>query len=154
LFDPAFNIPHIPTLTLLKIIESSQILIGNDYEIELIRRRLGATVNDLTNLVKYIVITYGSKGSKILTKGKTISIKPAKPKNISDPTGAGDCYRAGFLAGYVKKLPIKVCAQMGSVASVYTVEKYGTQTHKFSLGEFSKRFKDNFKSTLTGLTAE
>lgn len=87
-------------------------------------------------------------------------MKPAKPKNDSDPTGAGDAYRAGLVAGLArmtKTTPISqlsgnqlaVCGQMGSVAAVYTVEKYGTQTHTFTKKEFMKRYKRDFGSILT-----
>jgi adenosine kinase len=76
-------------------------------------------------------------------------IKPAKPANTSDPTGAGDAYRAGFLAGYLRKFDLQTCGQMGSVAAVYTVEKYGTQTHEFTKEEFIKRYKDNYKQDVS-----
>jgi len=37
---------------------------------------------------------------------------------------------------------------MGSVAAVYTVEKYGTQTHDFTKKEFIARYKENFGTTI------
>ena len=77
-----------------------------------------------------------------------LHIKPAKPKNTSDPTGAGDAFRAGFLAGYARKFDLQTCGQMGSVAAVYTVEKYGTQTHEFTMSEFKKRYQENFRTSL------
>jgi len=82
----------------------------------------------------------------------------------SDPDaapGAGDAYRAGFVAGYIKfglkrgglkgvtPDDLLVCGQMGSVAAVYTVEKYGTQTHTFTRVEFAKRYRENFGSLLS-----
>jgi sugar/nucleoside kinase (ribokinase family) len=78
----------------------------------------------------------------------TYNIRSAKPKNTSDPTGAGDAYRAGFLAGFLRGFDLKVCGQMGSVAAAYTVEKYGTQTHKFSVKEFELRYEKNFQEKL------
>ena len=39
---------------------------------------------------------------------------------------------------------LQICGQMGSVAAAYTVEKYGTQTHQFTLKEFEMRYKDEF----------
>ncbi|MBI5449040.1 carbohydrate kinase family protein, partial [Candidatus Gottesmanbacteria bacterium] len=122
--------------------------IGNDYEIALIEERLGISHEELILMVPVLVTTIGRKGSVIETRHDAIHVKPAKPKNESDPTGAGDAYRAGFLAGYLRKFPLDVCGQMGSVAAVYTVETYGTQTHTFTKKEFIKRYKENYGTTI------
>lgn len=149
MFDPAFNIPHFKVIDLKKAIESATILIGNDYEIELIKRRLKWSTKKLINSVKIAITTLGSKGSRIYENGKVHIVHPAKPANTSDPTGAGDAYRAGFIAGYFNNLPLKTCGQIGSTTSVYTVEKYGTQTHHYTKKQFAKRFKENYKEKLT-----
>lgn len=148
LFDPAFQIDTFLKEDLHKAISKSKILIGNDYEIALIEKKLSLSHKELIRKVPILVTTLGSRGSLIETTNESINVDPAKPKNISDPTGAGDAYRAGFLAGYIRGFDHKICGQMGSVAAVYTVEKYGTQTHKFTLKEFKKRFFDNFNEHL------
>lgn len=144
MFDPAFNIPHFRLRSLKKAVFHSTITIGNDYEITLIKKRLGLSTNQITNKCKILITTRGSSGSVIQTKKGSFKIPPAKPKNSSDPTGAGDAYRSGFLAGYIKGMPLDVCGKMGAISSVYTVEKYGTQTHKFSINDFKKRYEQNF----------
>lgn len=149
MFDPAFNIPHLKKEDLIYIIKHCHILIGNDYEIEQIKRKIKFTHSKLSKTVPIIITTLGSEGSLIFSRDKRIKIKPAIPKNESDPTGAGDAYRAGFLAGYINRKDLKTCGQMGSVCSVYTVEKYGTQTHKFTLKSFSKRYYENYKENLS-----
>ncbi len=137
LYDPAFQIDNFSAEELQKGIGGAEILIGNDYEIALIKRKVDISV-------PVLVTTLGAKGSIIETRKEAIHVPAAKPKNVSDPTGAGDAYRAGFLAGYLRGVSLKVCGQMGSVAAVYTVEKYGTQTHHFTRGEFIKRYYENF----------
>ncbi len=144
MFDPAFNIPHLAAAELRFAIGKCAILVGNDYEIELISQRLKIRKDKLVKNTQILITTLGAGGSEIKSGGKTYKIPAAKPKNISDPTGAGDVYRAGFLAGYVRGLPIPDCGRMGAVAAVYTVEKYGTQTHKFSPAGFEKRYRENF----------
>ena len=62
-----------------------------------------------------------------------------------DPTGAGDAYRAGFLAGYVGGKSLRTCGQMGSVAAAYAVEKYGTMEHSYTKKEFERRLSKNFQ---------
>jgi len=144
LFDPAFQIPCLSLTKLKKGVMKATILIGNDYEISLLRQRLKLTKSQILKSGVILITTYGAKGSLIEKGFEAIKVPSAKPLNNSDPTGAGDAYRAGFLAGYLKNLPLAVCGRMGALTAVYTVEKFGTQTHKFSLTEFKKRYKTNF----------
>ncbi len=160
MYDPAFQIGNFTPEELRDGISGARILIGNDYEIALIERKLGITHEELIVMVPIAITTLGVSGSIIETRKEKIHCRPAKAKNVSDPTGAGDAYRAGFLAGYLRLIELKsrgsklsfelsgdelvVCGQMGSVAAVYAVEKYGTQTHSFSKIAFIKRYKENF----------
>ena len=82
----------------------------------------------------------GSKGSIIETRTDAIHVKPAKPVSSSDPTGSGDAYRAGFIAGYLRDFDLAVCGQMGSVVAVYTVENMGRK-HIHLQKEFIKRYE-------------
>lgn len=148
LFDPAFQIESFSKANLLDSISHAQIFIGNDYEISLVEKKLGVTHTKLTKLVPVLVTTLGAKGSLIESGGEGIVIKPANPQNVSDPTGAGDAFRGGFIAGLLRGLDFQTCGQIGSVAAVYTVEKYGTMTHKYSLNEFITRYKRNFDKKL------
>ena len=97
---------------------------------------------------KVIITTLGSKGSILESRNDAVHVGVAKPKNISDPTGAGDAYRSGFIAGYLRNWDLKVCGQMGAVAAAYTVEKYGTVTHMYSKSQFEKRYKENFGTSI------
>lgn len=148
LYDPAFQIGNFSPEELRDGISYAQILIGNDYEIALIERKLEISHEELILMVPVLVTTLGSRGSVIETRHDAIHVKAAKPTNTSDPTGAGDAYRAGFVAGYLKKFDLAVCGQMGATAAVYTVEKYGTQTHHFTKSEFRKRYTENFGGKL------
>ncbi len=149
LYDPAFQIATFSPDELKEGIEGATILIGNDYEIALIEDRTEISHEKLLTMTPVVITTLGAKGSIIETTKDSIHVKPAKPKNTSDPTGAGDAYRAGFLAGYLRKFDLLTCGRMGSVAAVYTVETYGTQTHTFTQKEFCKRYEENFGSSIT-----
>ena len=98
--------------------------------------------------VEILVTTLGVKGSVIKSKGKTYLIPAAKPKNIKDPTGAGDAYRAGFLKGLIDGLSLDKTGRLASVVAVYAVETYGTQTHKFVWEDIRNRYKKNFKERI------
>jgi adenosine kinase len=148
LYDPAFQIGAFSADDLLKGISGAKILIGNDYEISLIEKKLIVNHSKLLKLCPIVITTLGAKGSTVEAEGRKIFIPSAKPKKVLDPTGAGDAYRGGFLAGYLRGFDLKTCGQMGAVAAVYTVEKYGTVTHSFSKKDFIKRYRQNYKGNL------
>ncbi len=50
---------------------------------------------------------------------------PAVPTNVIDPTGAGNAYCGGFLAGYVQTSDVLTAARYGAVAASFLVEQAG-----------------------------
>lgn len=149
LFDPGMQLPWLLGTELREAFKGAKIIIGNDYEVSVMEKKTGIRpLTQLSKKGKIIIRTLGEKGSEVSENGKTYSIPAARIKNASDPTGAGDAYRAGFMAGYMRKLNVQTCGQMGSVASAYTVEKYGTTTHSFTVDEFCKRYRENFGETI------
>ncbi len=148
MFDPGMQLPRLSDENIKDGIDGSEILIGNDYEIGIIKKRLKIDDADILKRTKILVTTLGENGSEIRKEQKTISVESARPFKILDPTGAGDAYRAGFLAGYLRCFDLKTCGQIGSVTACYAVENYGTTSHKFSIEEFQKRYQENFKEEL------
>lgn len=143
LYDPGMQIPRVSRQELREGIAGAKIIIGNDYEIALLIKQSGLTQDKILRH-SILISTGGAKGSLIMTRGEKILIPIAKAKKVVDPTGAGDAYRAGFLAGFIKDLPLPVCGRMGALAAAYTVERFGTQTHHFTIAQFKKRYKSNF----------
>jgi len=148
IFDPGQQITSWGARQLKWAVNGAKALFGNDYEIQLILNKLKINFSRLEKLVEVLVITRGEKGSEIYHQGKKIKIPPAKPKNTSDPTGAGDAYRAGFIKGLVMGWPLEKSGRLAALTAVYTVEKYGTQTHRFSWKELGERYRKNFNDKL------
>lgn len=142
MYDPGMQLPRISDEELRYGIKNCEILIGNDYEIELMKKRMGELQ------VPILITTLGDKGAIIFDNRNQHIINPSKPKSVVDPTGAGDSFRAGFLAGLVRDFDLKTCGQMGALNAVYTVEKYGTTTHEFNVVEFAKRYEENYGEEL------
>lgn len=144
LFDPAQALARLTTEQLHLALEGAEIVIGNDYEIALLIKRTGFSKKQLLEKAKILITTLGEKGSLIETKQETINVGIAKPTKIVDPTGAGDAYIAGFVAGYLQSLALQICGQMGAVAAAYTIGYYGTQKHRFTTKEFNDRYRSTF----------
>lgn len=148
ILDPGQNIPLFEDNELKNAVDSTMMLIVNDYELSLVEKKTGYTKNDLIEKLEYLVVTLGAHGSEIYHNGKKHEIPAAKAKNTSDPTGAGDAYRAGIIKGLMHDMDIETMGKIASVAAVYTVEKYGTQTHSYSTEEFVQRYNENFNEKL------
>lgn len=148
IFDPGQAMPQFDKQELLEMITSSKAALFNDYEIRLFTEKTDLSVDKVRKLTEYLIVTKGRHGSDIFYKGKEYKIPAAKPDNESDPTGAGDAYRAGIIYGLINDLPIDTMGKIASLCAIYTVEKYGTQTHKYTLEEFKNRYKENFKEDL------
>ncbi len=145
MMDPGMQLPVLNASDLTDMVLGAHILIGNDYEIDLLKKKSSLSEKDLfEQKVEILITTLGANGSQIKTKGETFAIKPAKPKEVVDPTGAGDAYRAGFMAGFLRGLDVKTCGQMGSVAASFAIEKYGTQQHHFTIQTFQDRYVQAF----------
>jgi len=141
IFDPGFILTQISDEDLILGVRNADFIVGNDYEIKLIKERVK---NEKYFKEKIIITTLGENGAEIDGKGEICMIPAVKPNKIIDPTGAGDAWRAGFLAGLSRNFDIKTCGQMGSVAASFAIEQYGTQEHKFTKKEFISRYRQAF----------
>lgn len=145
LFDPGMQLPWLTGSDLHSGFEGAKIIIGNDYEVSVIEKKTGiSNLHSLSQKGKIIITTLGEQGSRLSKEGETVKVRAARVKSVSDTAGAGDVYRAGFMAGFMRRFDLKTCGQMGSVAAAYTVEKFGTTTHTFTLPEFERRYKENY----------
>lgn len=149
IFDPGQQITALSEKDLKKGIEGALAFVSNDYELSLVIKKTGWSEGDILKKVEILVTTLGEKGSIVKSKKKKWNISPARPKNTSDPTGAGDAYRSGFIKGLINKWPLEKCGKLASIVSIYTVETYGTQTHKFRWKDIKERYQKNYKEKLS-----
>lgn len=144
MFDPGQQIVALTPDALREGIDGAHILVGNDYEFAMIAEKTGLSQDQLIESCPIVAVTLGEMGSTIYQEGKAIDIPSARPHHVVDPTGAGDAYRAGLLAGILHDLPLAVSGRIGSVAASYVVEVKGTQSHAYTRDEFSRRFAETF----------
>lgn len=147
IYDPSFQVLAMDGEFLWEGACGAKALILNDYEFHMFREKTGKSIEELHEEIEALVVTLGEEGSRIMVRGQDeILVKPVKTEEPVDPTGCGDSYRGGFLTGLVNGCSWLECGQLGSVASVFVVEKYGTQSHSYSRKEFSGRYQSNYGS--------
>ena len=125
-----------------RLIDGATYLFSNDYEDGLITQKTGWSHEEILERVAVRVITRGTKGSSVLVAGEPqVDIPIAREVARVDPTGVGDAYRAGSLAGLAWDLPLERCAQVGSLQASYAIEVVGTQEYRFG-DTFLARFEE------------
>ncbi len=147
-FDPGQSIVGFSGNELKSMAKGAKVLIFNDYEYHVFKQKTKWKQEQILKVCEYLIITLGGKGSKIYCGGRLHRISCARPRSISDPTGAGDAYRAGLIYGLLNNFVPDKMGKIGACVSVYTVEKYGTQTHKFDLKNLKNKYYKNFKEKL------
>ncbi len=149
IFDPGQVTPLFSKENLIKAIQKSEIIIGNNHEISQIKSKTNLSDEELLKNVKAIIVTKGSEGSELILKenNKDIShIKTpiCKPNGVIDATGAGDGYRGGFLSGLALNMSLLDSCRLGSVIGSFVVETIGAQTHKYNFSDITNRFTKTF----------
>ena len=145
LYDPGQQVVRNKPEEIREGILHAQSLFINEYEYELIQKHTGMKDAEIRSAVDYVVITCGECGSDIWVKDKHYRIPVVQPTAIADPTGVGDAFRGGFLRGMRLGLGFQISGQMGALAATYCLENRGTQNHKYSISDFVKRYRENYK---------
>ncbi|WP_430779772.1 carbohydrate kinase family protein [Actinoplanes sp. G11-F43] len=139
--DPSQQLARVDGSDVLSLISGAEFLMTNEYERSLLETKAGLTGDQVLEHVKIRVTTLGSGGAEITGKGIERIHVPVVPDVIGeDPTGVGDGFRAGFLAGVSWGLGLERSAQIGSLIAALVLETVGTQEYDVVPTEFVKRF--------------
>ncbi len=146
IWDPGQQCARMTGPELRDGLTGSQIVICNDYEMELIRQKTSLSETSILDETKTLVVTRGEDGCSIYTREGRIDVPAVPPTRIVDPTGVGDAFRAGFMKGVARGAELEVSARLGAVAATYALEHLGGQSHAFTWREFLDRYEANFGS--------
>ncbi|HEY5623059.1 MAG TPA: PfkB family carbohydrate kinase, partial [Gammaproteobacteria bacterium] len=148
-FDPGQGMPLFDGDEFRQFVEQATWVAVNDYEWQLLKDRTGWDVAQLMERVEALIVTRGAEGSLIFAGGEELEIPAAHPREIHDPTGCGDAYRAGLLYGIMSQRDWQTVGRIASLMGALKIECHGTQNHSFSRDEFLDRYRENFGEALT-----
>jgi len=105
------------------------IIFANEQEITSLidAKNFEEVVNFSKQINKLIVITRGDKGAIAIEDQKIIETGIKKNLKITDLTGAGDLFAAGFLHGHINKLSLKDCLEKGTEMSSRIIQQIGAR---------------------------
>ncbi|MEW2575517.1 carbohydrate kinase family protein [Streptomyces syringium] len=139
--DPSQQLARLEGEDIRLLIEGATYLFTNEYEKALIESKTGWTDAEVLAKVGTRVTTLGARGVRIERTGEpTVEVGCAQEEAKVDPTGVGDAFRAGFLAGLTWELSVERAAQLGCMLATLVIETLGTQEYELRRGHFMDRF--------------
>lgn len=139
IYDPGQALNILQGDVLAKALQGAEIFISNDYELEVTLRKTGMSMDDLLKKVKHIISTKGEEGSALIGPEGTVEIPTAPAEAVVDPTGAGDAYRSGLLAGLASGVDLAEACRWGAVVSSFAIAQHGTQEYSMTKQDFDTR---------------
>lgn len=143
--DPSQQLARMEGPEIRRLVEGAALLFTNDYEKILTETKTGWTDAEVLERVGVRVTTLGAEGAIIERVGEPpIKVAAVPELGLADPTGVGDGFRSGFLAGLAWGVGLERCAQIGSLMATYVLETVGTQEYQVKPIAFHERFAQTF----------
>jgi len=150
--DPSQQLSSLSGEAISTLVDGATVLFSNEYESALIEQRTGWTADDVLDRVDIRVTTRGKLGARVERRGHpVIEVGVPREERLADPTGVGDAFRAGFLAGLSWSLGLERAAQLGCLMATYVVETVGTQEYRFDRSGFLDRFAGAYGADARGV---
>lgn len=124
--DPFVIQRHGPQV-ILHLLEKTHLVFANAKEAEML---LGCSGEEaalkLGQLVQIAVVKDGDKGAFVAHDEKVTHISP-KNVQVTDTTGAGDMFAAGFMAGLCRGLDLESCGKIATILASDTITHLGVR---------------------------
>jgi len=138
--DPSQQLARMSGTEIRELVEGAAYLLTNDYEKGLLESKTGWSDAEVLARVDVRVTTHGARGAVIEATGSRPIAVPVVPEERKvDPTGVGDAFRSGFLAGRAWGLQLERAAQIGSLLATMVLETVGTQEYVVKPDQFLDR---------------
>ncbi|MGN9796390.1 carbohydrate kinase family protein [Streptomyces sp. OZ13] len=128
--DPSQQLARLEGSEVRDLVDGARWLFTNEYEAALLLERTGWEHADVLAKVGAWITTLGGAGVRIDRAGHEPLTVPAVPDApATDPTGVGDAFRAGFLAGTARGLDLTGAAHLGCVVAAEALGAVGSQSY-------------------------
>ncbi|MHC0434367.1 carbohydrate kinase family protein [Streptomyces sp. O3] len=146
--DPSQQLARMDRDEVRALLGQPRYLFTNAYESVLIQERTGWTEEQILDRVGTWITTRGPDGAQLRRTGRPpLDIKAVPPTGPLEPTGAGDAFRAGFLAAVAAGLGDERAAQLGCALATIVLETVGTQTYTLAPNRLTTLVRDTYGPT-------
>jgi sugar/nucleoside kinase (ribokinase family) len=108
------------------IMPLTDVLLTNEPEAQLLAGTTDTqqALASLAELTPYVVVKRGEAGAVAAVGGQALEA-PTHPVDVIDATGAGDCFNAGFIYGWLRGLEPRACLALGNLCGGRAVQALG-----------------------------
>jgi adenosine kinase len=138
--DTSWQVARLDGTDVRMLLDGAQYLFANEYEAALTEQKTGWSAEEIVNRVRVRVTTLGRDGVRVDRAGQPPLTIPAIHAQPKEPTGAGDAFRAGFLAAIANGLGLERAAQLGNLIAACALETVGPQEYEVKPEPLTSRF--------------
>jgi adenosine kinase len=130
IFDPGQGLPMFDGQDLGHFVSQADWVAVNDYEGRMLCDRLGTDLASLSRRgLQGVVVTLGADGCELWIDGHRQHVPGVAAREVVDPTGCGDAFRAALLYGLERGWSLARCADLGNRLGALKIACRGGQNH-------------------------
>ena len=130
IFDPGQGLPMFDGEELRAFVDRASWVAVNDYEAQMLAERTGRSIEAMSRShLRGIVVTLGAQGCEVWQQGEKTAVPGVAAREITDPTGCGDAFRAAMLFGLERGWSLADCARLGNRLGALKIASRGGQNH-------------------------
>ncbi len=147
-FSPGPKLASEPAYLNIEALSASDITFLNDEEWLATKGKLG--LENVSDLMRYgskvIVVSHGAQGVDMAYEDGGVVEEHIDVPAFDDPetTGAGDALALGFLSGYMNRLPVKTCGEVGILLAYQSLKSVGVIIEPINIANFVSQSKNLF----------
>ena len=138
--DTSWQVARLDGGDVRSLLDGADYLFANEYEAALTEQKTGWTAEEIIGRVRVRVTTLGADGVRVDRAGQPPLMIPCVAVEPKETTGAGDAFRAGFLAAVASDLGLERAAQLGNLIAACALETVGPQEYELKPEPLTARF--------------
>jgi sugar/nucleoside kinase (ribokinase family) len=129
-----------------KVLPFVDVFLPNEQELLFLTKEksIDNAVKKINSIANHIAVKLGSKGSLLVTNGKTVFKESYLNKNLVDAIGAGDSFNAGFIFKFINGFSLKECQEFGNLMGAINTTAAGGTTAFTNYNEIINIAKEKF----------
>jgi len=136
IFDPGQGLPMFDGAELDRFVGQATWVALNDYEARMLCERTGRSLEELSRShLRGVLVTLGAQGCDVWEQGERRHVPGVSAREVVDPTGCGDAFRAALLYGLERGWPLVRCAELGNRVGAIKIASRGGQNHVIDVTE-------------------